>query len=76
MERLDSGICVSVLKMNGNSICFTIYGVQKDSNISTIKENILHIAKEMTRSESPDVRISIDINREIPLESLRMEDIS
>lgn len=75
MDRLESGICVSVLKLQKPLIVFSVYGIAKDSDINAIKENILHLAKEMTKDPSPTVRISVGPAREITLENITMENL-
>ena len=76
MDRLESGICVSILRKDPNSITMSIYGVQKDSDIDAIKENIRKIAQDLTGQSDPKIQISLGYtNDEMNLENLTMKDI-
>lgn len=77
MDRLESGICVSVLRKNGNMITMGIYGVQKNSDIEAIRANVYHIAQELTGSNTPTVLVSngVGMNDEISLSDLKMDDL-
>lgn len=77
MDRLESGICVSVLHKTGSQITMSIYGVQKDSDIEAIKKNVYEIAQGLTGSKTPNVTISFGFAEkdEVSLSKLRMEDL-
>lgn len=77
MDRLETGICISVLKKDGNKILLSLYGVQKDSDIEEIKEKIYHISQDLTRSKDPQVAISLGStgNRSASLSKLTWEDL-
>lgn len=76
MDRLESGICVSILRKNPGSITMNIYGVQKDSDIDAIKENIRKIAQDLTGQSDPKIQISLGYtNDEMSLENLTMKDL-
>lgn len=76
MDRLDSGICVSILRKEPGSITMSIYGVQKDSDIDAIKDNIRKIAQDLTGQSDPKIHISLGYaNTETDLESLAMKDL-
>lgn len=76
MDRLDSGICVSILRKEPGSITMSIYGVQKDSDIDAIKDNIRKIAQNLTGQSDPKIHISLGYtNIETDLESLTMKDL-
>lgn len=76
MDRLESGICVSILRKDPGSITMSIYGVQKDSDIDAIKENIRKIAQDLTGQSDPKIQISLEYtNDEMNLENLTMKDL-
>ena len=76
MDRLESGICVSILRKDPSSITMSIYGVQKDSDIDAIKENIRKIAQDLTGQSDPKIQISLGYtNDEMNLENLTMKDL-
>ena len=76
MDRLESGICVSILRKDPGSITMSIYGVQKDSDIDAIKENIRKIAQDLTGQSDPKIHISLGYtNDEMNLENLTMKDL-
>ena len=76
MDRLESGICVSILRKDSSSITMSIYGVQKDSDIDAIKENIRKIAQDLTGQSDPKIQMSLGYtNDEMSLENLTMKDL-
>lgn len=77
MDRLETGICISVLKKNGDKILLSLYGVQKDSDIEEIKERIYKISQDLTRSQNPQVSISLGNtgNKTVSLSNLTWEDL-
>ena len=77
MDRLESGICVSVVRKTGSSIMMEIYGVAKDSDIDAIKENVYKIAQDLTGSKTPNVAITTRQHGKdsIPLRELTMNDL-
>lgn len=77
MDRLENGICVSVLRKSGSQITMSIYGVQKDSDINTIRENVYKIAQDLTGVKTPNVSISFGVTEkdEVSLSNLTMEDL-
>lgn len=77
MDRLESGICVSVVRKTESSIMMEIYGVAKDSDIDAIKENVYKIAKDLTGSKTPNVTITTRHHGKdsIPLRELTMNDL-
>lgn len=77
MDRLESGICVSVVRKTESSIMMEIYGVAKDSDIDAIKENVYMIAKDLTGSKTPIVTITTRHygKDSIPLRELTMNDL-
>lgn len=77
MDRLESGICVSVVRKTESSIMMEIYGVAKDSDIDAIKENVYKIAKDLTGSKTPNVTITTRHygKDSIPLRELTMNDL-
>lgn len=76
MDRLKSGICVSIIRKEPGSITMGIYGVQKDSDIDAIKDNIRKIAQDLTGRSDPKIHISLGfINNEIDLENLTLKDL-
>lgn len=77
MDRLENGICVSVLRKSGSQITMSIYGVQKDSDINAIRENVYKIAQDLTGVKTPNVSISFGVTEkdEVSLGNLTMEDL-
>ena len=77
MDRLESGICVSVVRKTEYSIMMEIYGVAKDSDIDAIKENVYKIAQDLTGSKTPIVTITTRHygKDSIPLRELTMNDL-
>ena len=77
MDRLENGICVSVLRKSGSQITMSIYGVQKDSDIIAIRENVYKIAQDLTGVKTPNVSISFGVTEkdEVSLSNLTMEDL-